>query len=254
MQEQALSLDAFLGGRLSLYQPQKGYRAGIDAVLLAAVCPVEKGDHVADFGAGVGTVGLSIAARVQDIQLTLIEAHNEIAEIAGRNIAQNDFPTDKMRVITADLTESIAHMKTKGLDGGQFHHIVMNPPFYDKDKSSSSMNEYQNHAHMQEKESLAKWFDIATWALKSKGSLSIIYPAEGLADILQLMQNRFGAIHILPLATKANMVAKRVIVQAFRDKKTPLTLHPPLVLHQQNGDYTAQIEGILREGKRLVFV
>jgi hypothetical protein len=34
-----LSDDAFLGGKLQLLQPEKGYRAGIDAVLLAASVP-----------------------------------------------------------------------------------------------------------------------------------------------------------------------------------------------------------------------
>ncbi|MFZ2468854.1 MAG: methyltransferase, partial [Parvibaculum sedimenti] len=41
--EGAFTDDGFLGGRLQLLQPAKGYRAGIDAVLLAASVPARHG-------------------------------------------------------------------------------------------------------------------------------------------------------------------------------------------------------------------
>ena len=52
--------DAFLGGALRILQPKDGYRAGIDAVLLAAAAPLRQGrvEQVLDVGAGVGVVGL----------------------------------------------------------------------------------------------------------------------------------------------------------------------------------------------------
>ncbi|MCU0955509.1 MAG: hypothetical protein MUC37_13135 [Hyphomicrobium sp.] len=55
----ATTEDAFLGGRLRILQPARGYRAGMDAVLLAA--SVESGyGTVLDCGAGVGTAGLCV--------------------------------------------------------------------------------------------------------------------------------------------------------------------------------------------------
>ncbi|KGJ16313.1 methyltransferase, partial [Paracoccus sanguinis] len=46
--------DAFLGGRLVLRQPARGYRAGMDAVLLAAACPARPGARVLELGCGAG--------------------------------------------------------------------------------------------------------------------------------------------------------------------------------------------------------
>ena len=39
-----LTHDAFLCGKLHLWQPKQGYRAATDAVLLAAACPAKAGD------------------------------------------------------------------------------------------------------------------------------------------------------------------------------------------------------------------
>ena len=50
--------DAFLGGKLHLKQPRRGYRAGVDPVLLAAAVPAQAGQSVLDLGCGVGAAAL----------------------------------------------------------------------------------------------------------------------------------------------------------------------------------------------------
>jgi tRNA1(Val) A37 N6-methylase TrmN6 len=46
LSENDLTHDAFLGGRIHLWQPRAGYRAGIDPVLLAACVPARSGQNV----------------------------------------------------------------------------------------------------------------------------------------------------------------------------------------------------------------
>ena len=69
----ALTEDEFLGGQLRLLQPRHGYRAGMDAVLLAASVPAEPGQAVLDLGCGVGTAGLCLARRVEGLRITGVE-------------------------------------------------------------------------------------------------------------------------------------------------------------------------------------
>ena len=66
--ERSVTDDAFLGGALRILQPKDGYRAGVDAVLLAASAPAKAGrrERVLDVGAGVGVVGLAVARRIAD--------------------------------------------------------------------------------------------------------------------------------------------------------------------------------------------
>ena len=90
-----LSRDAFLDGAVWVWQPRNGYRAGIDAVFLAASAQPKAGQptlKILDAGAGVGTVGLLAAKRLEkitDVQVTLLERSRELAALAQRNVDEN---------------------------------------------------------------------------------------------------------------------------------------------------------------------
>src|SRR6202012_2070155 len=55
--------DRVLGGKVTLRQPAKGYRAGLDAALLAAAGDAAPSERVIDVGCGVGAVMLAAAMR-----------------------------------------------------------------------------------------------------------------------------------------------------------------------------------------------
>jgi SAM-dependent methyltransferase len=81
--------DRLLDGRVQLRQPESGYRAAVDPVLLAAATPAVAG-RVLDVGAGVGAAALCYAVRVPGARVTGLELQPALAEIARENIARND--------------------------------------------------------------------------------------------------------------------------------------------------------------------
>src|SRR5918992_814526 len=99
-----LSEDAFLGGAVTALQPVGGDRAGLDAVLLAAAgsAPAAASERVLDVGAGVGVVGMCIAARVDNAHVTLLEIEPSLARIARENVARNGLE-GRLDVIAADI-------------------------------------------------------------------------------------------------------------------------------------------------------
>ena len=66
-----LTRDAFLGGRLHLWQPVNGYRAGVDPVLLAASVNARAGQAVLELGCGGGTAMLCLGKRVSGLDFFL---------------------------------------------------------------------------------------------------------------------------------------------------------------------------------------
>src|SRR6476646_10863262 len=78
--------DSFLGGRLIITQPAKGFRAGLDSVLLGAAVGHTAG-AVLDLGAGVGTAALVALAHHSGLTATLVESDPEMAALADINIA-----------------------------------------------------------------------------------------------------------------------------------------------------------------------
>ncbi len=60
---QNITVDRFLGGKLRIFQPSSGYRAGIDPVFLAASLPVKAGQRVLELGCGGRGLLMPDAAR-----------------------------------------------------------------------------------------------------------------------------------------------------------------------------------------------
>jgi tRNA1(Val) A37 N6-methylase TrmN6 len=59
----AITENTVLDGRVRLLQPERGYRAGMDAALLAAACEAADGARVLEAGCGVGAALLAAASR-----------------------------------------------------------------------------------------------------------------------------------------------------------------------------------------------
>ncbi|MBA4001466.1 MAG: methyltransferase, partial [Brevundimonas sp.] len=74
--------NALLNGRVRLRQPARGYRAGMDAALLAAACPAPPGERVMEAGCGAGAVLMQIAARRPGVALAGLERDPAMAGLA----------------------------------------------------------------------------------------------------------------------------------------------------------------------------
>ena len=92
--------DLFLGGKVRIRQPAKGYRAGLDPVLLAAAVDAKAGQSVLELGMGVGTALVCLGARVPGLTLAGVEIQPELAALACENVSRAGLIAD---VITSDL-------------------------------------------------------------------------------------------------------------------------------------------------------
>lgn len=234
-----------LNKRLKLLHSEKGFKTSIDSVLLAAACVAKAGDHILDMGCGVGGAGLCVLSRIDGTKLTGVEIQQDHAELAKRNAVAN-MMQDRCEFVTSDIRDYREEKK--------FNHIICNPPYLEGQTHLRSPSEEKATAmgHDDESITVKDWVDTAHFCLKSNGSFTMIHRADKVDKIILAMGKRFGAVEIIPLWPKTGVNAKRVIVRAIKDRKSPATLHAGLILHDSEGEYTPDAQKILRNMEQLL--
>jgi tRNA1(Val) A37 N6-methylase TrmN6 len=245
-----LTDDAVLGGRLRLLQQRRGHRVGHDAILLAAATGARPGDHAVDLGAGVGAAGLALALRVPEVAVVLVELDPELAALAADNIARNGLDR-RVRAVTLDVTAPAEEFAARGIAPGMADRVLMNPPFNDPARQNVSPDEIRRAAHAAGAGTLAAWVDVASRLLHSAGSLTLIWRADGLPEVLATLDRRFGDVALLPVHGRAGQPAIRVLVRARKGSRAPLSLLPGFVLNDDGGRPTAAADAVLRGGEAL---
>jgi len=240
--------DAVLGGRLLLRQPRRGHRVGHDAILLAAATPAKAGEHAVDFGAGVGAAGLALAARVPGLAVTLAESDPALAALAADNIRRNGFH-DRARAVVLDVTAGARAFAAAALPPGSAARVLMNPPFNDPTTSRASPDAARRRAHVST--GLAPWLRSASRMLGAGGTVTLIWRADGLAEVLSALARGFGAVALQPVHPRPDAPAIRVLVRAAKGSRAPLALLPGLVLAGEDGRPSEAAEAVLRHGASL---
>jgi HemK-like putative methylase len=240
--ETAVTEDALLGGKVRLLQPQRGYRVAVDAVLLAAAVDASDGERVLDLGAGVGAVGLCVAARVPGCSVVAIELQPRLAALAERNALLNGM-SGRVRTIVHDLARPLPE------DLGSFDHVVTNPPYLPAAEADPSPDPVKALATVESSADLGHWLATATGALKPAGSLVVIHRSDRLDEIAELL----AALGWADITVKLLPPAARVLVRARRADRPMRRDSPPLRLHRPGGGYTDEAEAILRHATPLAF-
>ena len=237
-----LTQDHLLNRRVILSQPKTGYRAGSDAILLAAAVPARAGQTVLDAGAGVGAVAICLASRVENVTVRGLELQVELTQLAAENAAANGL-ADCVNILCGDI-----HQPPEEIGRAVFDHTVCNPPFHDVGRASPSPDPGKALAHSEGETPLSKWLSFCLRRTRPGGTVTMIHRASRLHDILAGWKDGAGDVVIIPLWPKAGRPARRIIVQARVGGKGPMVLHPGLQLHQYNGADTDKAQAILRGG------
>ncbi len=107
-----------LGGRVRYAQPARGFRSGIEPVLLAASVPARPGEIVLEGGSGAGAALLCLAMRVPGLRGVGIERDPALAALAQANAGANAVPG--VEVVAGDVLALPVR--------GPFDHAFANPP------------------------------------------------------------------------------------------------------------------------------
>ncbi len=233
------SRGSLLGGRVTYVQPVRGYRTGIEPVLLAASVPARAGQRVLEAGTGAGAGLLCLHARVAGLDGVGVERDPGMAALARTNFAANGAA---FAVLAADVTALPALPR--------FDHVFANPPWHEPG-SSRSPDLLRNAATHRGEGGIGAWVSPMAAVLGDGGTLTLALPAALMADgVAALHRAGLRRLVLWPFWPRAGSAAKIVLLQGARGAG-PSRVGPGLVLHGAGPGYSDAAEAVLRDGAAL---
>lgn len=230
--------DTLFDGRLHCLQHLDGYRFSVDPVLLAHFVRLSRDERILDLGAGCGVLGLILCYRAGKHIHSLIsfELQAGLAALARENVILNDFQK-RMRVVEGDLVDL-----KKYLEPGLFSTVVCNPPFYSVGRGRPSANKESEIARHQIACTLSEVVAAAALAVKNRGRLYFVYPADGLGDLFncfnrqRVTAKRLQFVYSYP---NASTTARLLLVEAVKNGGQGVEVLPPFYIYdRKNGEYS----------------
>lgn len=223
----AVTRDAFLGGRVQVLQPAKGYRAGMDAVLLAASLEAGEGETIAEAGCGAGAALFCAAARLARTRFTGFERDAAMADLARQGAAVNDFGP-RVSIELADIAQRDAAPENA------FDQSFANPPFFDP-AAVRAPADRKRAAYLSETP-LRDWVLFLHRITKPGGRITMIHRAAMLPELMEEFAPRTGEICVLPVRPAPGEPAHRVLIRARKGlRRGPAALYDGLTLHVAPG-------------------
>ena len=230
----------FFDGRLSVAQPDRGYRYSIDAVLLAGRPRPKPGERLVDLGAGCGIISLILAYRHPGVTIQAVEIQPVLARYANENIRSNQM-SEQVSVIQMDMRR--LHEATIG---GPADWIVSNPPYHRANSGRINPSTQKAQARHEINIDLSELLMTARRLLRTGGRYCTIYPADRLVDLMATMRE----IGIEPkwmqsVHSHVGDEAKLVMLEGVKGGNAGIKVAAPLVIYAADGVYSKAVQGMM---------
>lgn len=234
-------LDYLLTEELRIIQSPSVFAFSLDAALLAKFVhvPVQKGNLV-DLCSGNGVIPLFLSLRTKG-NITGVEIQERLYDMAVRSIEYNGL-SHRIKMIHGDVKDM-----PKVLGTSKFDVVTCNPPYFPVPKQKIiNENEHLAIARHEIKITLEDVIRVASSLLKQGGKAAFVHRPGRLLDIIMLMrQYRLEPKRIQFVYPKRGKEANMLLVEGIKDGKPDLKILPPLVVYEDNDEYTPVMKEIL---------
>lgn len=225
---------------LKLIQNKNGFCFGVDSVLLSDFAKeIKKNSTVVDIGTGTGIIGILLCGKTNLKKIYGVEIQNEVAKIAKRNVKLNHLE-NRFEIINCDINNIF-----EVLEVGSMDCVVTNPPYKKANTGVKNENEKQMISRHEVKCTLEDVIEKASKLLKDRGEFYMVHRAERLVDIMEFLRKyRLEPKKIRFVYPKQNEKPNLILVKAIKFANPFLKIDKPLVIYDENGNYTEEINQI----------
>ena len=228
-------LDDLQRNGFQVIQHPDAFRFGTDSVLLADFARPAKRDVCVDLGCGTGAIALMLLARQPEIAVTGVEIQPHAADMARRSARINGVE-QRFRVLEGDMRE--IYRKT---GRGVFSLAVCNPPYFKEGGALKNPDPALRTARHEGDLSPGELCAAAARLLKFGGRFAVIYPAPRALEMLRAMEEAgIAPKRLRTVQGIAGKPPKHVLMDGIRGAGPGLHWMEPLILKDENGDYTPE--------------
>jgi tRNA1Val (adenine37-N6)-methyltransferase len=221
-------------------QSKEGYRFSVDSLLLYDFVKLGEVGNIADLGTGSGIVGILLAKKYHDARAVLFEIQDSLVRLAQKNLSINHLE-DRVEVVGCDLRL----LPSSGFCAGGYDLIVSNPPFRVTKSGRISISEEKAIARHEIKLRLCELVEAASFLLRAKGRLCMIYHPGRLSELIRALSEkdcepkRLRFVH-----SNVSSEAKMVLVEAVKGGRPGLKIERPFYIYRDDGGYSEEMEQI----------
>lgn len=219
-----------------IQNPEK-FCFGMDAVLLSGFARIKKGETVLDMGTGTGILPILLAAKTEGRSFTGLELQAESADMARRSVSLNNMQ-DRIDIVNGDIKEA-SHI----FGAASYDVVVTNPPYMNENHGITNPDAPKAIARHEIMCNLEDVIGQAAKVLRVNGRLYMVHRPFRLVDIMELMvKYRIEPKRLRMVYPYADREPSMVLVEAVRGGKRRLTVEKPLIIYNENREYTEEIK------------
>ena len=224
---------------LRIIQNPDKFKFTIDAFLLYSFIAPRPDHSLIDLGTGGGVLPLLIAGQLKVNHVLGIEIQPELAEMAARSVLLNELG-EKIRIIEADLKNPPAFLKLNSFD-----YVISNPPFFPVSKGAVSGNAALAMAKFEIGCAIDDVVKTAARLVKANGKVVLIFPSARFTELfLSLANVRLVPKRIRFIHPRQNAKSNLMLVEARPMAKPEVDLLPPLIIYNEAGEFTEEMNQI----------
>ena len=234
-------INDLLGYNKKIVQDTDYFRYSLDSVLLANFCKVRKNTKMIDICSGNSPIPLILSDKVDKI--IGVEIQKEAYDLGLESIKLNNLE-DKIELLNIDAKEL-----TKKYETDIFDLITCNPPYFKNNETSKkNSNDIKTIARHEITITLEDIMKLSRKLLKNNGSLVMVHRVERLSEIIELSKKYNLEIKKIQfIYPKIDHEANMLLFEAVKNGKSGIKIMPPVIVHDEEGNYKEEIKKIFKE-------
>ncbi|MDX8336413.1 MULTISPECIES: tRNA1(Val) (adenine(37)-N6)-methyltransferase [Cetobacterium] len=237
-------INNLLNKNLKIIQRPDFFNFSLDSLLISNFISLTRGTRkILDLGTGNGAIPLFLSQRT-NAKITGIEIQEISANLAKRNIQLNNLE-EQIEIVHDDMK-----CWKKYFENGSQDAVITNPPFFKYHGNENQLNDLDQLtlARHEITIDLNQLIETASKLLKDKGYFAMVHRPDRFLEIIDTMRKyKISPKRVQFCHSKIDKPAKILLIEGIRNGNDSLTVLPPFISHDENGQYSSEVLELFKD-------